>query len=264
VTLSTTLKKSVTVNVTNTDFLRMSDYLANILLPTSLNIVSMPDLNGSLIMVASSKLTYALVDAYYGGSERPFSKIGGRDEFTSIENNMINKICQLALRDLREAWKLNYPLQLEYVRSEANPQFLGVIHASELVAVVTFEVELEHVSGPFILILQLRALDSIQHALSVNVTGEGASDVSLWRAHWLRELGQLPLSVRVELGRTNRALRDLRDMKVGDILPLGQDAAEALSVFVEELPKLKGMIGVFRGNTAVQVTERLAGRTWLD
>ena len=78
VTLSSTLKKSVTVNITNTDFLRMGDYLTNILLPTSLNIITLPEVKGSMILVVSSKLTYALVDAYYGGSERPFSKIGGR------------------------------------------------------------------------------------------------------------------------------------------------------------------------------------------
>lgn len=264
VTLSNTLKKNVTVNVTNTDFLRMSDYLANILLPTSLNIISIPELKGHMICVMSSKLTYALVDAYYGGSDRPFSKIGGREEFTSIENNMIKKICLLAVRDLEEAWKLNHPMRMEYTRSEANPQFLGVVHASELVAVVTFEVELEHVSGPFILIIQLRALEPIQQSLSVNLTGEISTDQALWRAHWLREIGQIPLNVRVEIGTTNRTLGEMGALKTEDVLVLDTDATSSLEVLVEDLPKFRGLIGACHGSTAVRVTERVNGRSWFE
>ena len=158
VTLSSTLKKNATVTPTHTDFLKFGDYLSNILLPTSLNMISIPNLKGSMLFVVSSKLTYALVDAYYGGSERPFSKIGGREEFTKIENNMIRKMCLLAVRDLKEAWRLNYPIELEYMRAESNPHFVGTIHSSEFVAVVTFEVEFEALSGPLILIIQLRAL----------------------------------------------------------------------------------------------------------
>ena len=264
VTLSSTLKKSVTVNITNTDFLRMGDYLTNILLPTSLNIITLPELKGSMILVVSSKLTYALVDAYYGGSERPFSKIGGREEFTSIENNMIQKICHLAVRDLQEAWKLNYPLQMEYARNESNPQFVGAVHTSELVAVVTFDVEFEHISGPFILIIQLKALDPIQHALSVNLTGESSSDIAPWRAHWLREMGDLSLNLRVELGSATRTLGEMQKLKVGDVIQLDKDAADSLSICVEDLPKMRGLIGVYRGNSAIRVTERMVNRIWLE
>src|SRR5688572_11883552 len=46
VTMSQTLKKNVTINATNTDFLRFGDYLTNILLPTSLNVLNLPQLKG--------------------------------------------------------------------------------------------------------------------------------------------------------------------------------------------------------------------------
>ena len=108
--LSQYLKRPVTVNFNRIDFMKFSDYLKNLVLPTSVNILSMNQLKGSLLFLVSSKLTYALVDAYYGGSERPFSKIGTRDEFTSIENNMVNRISKFAVSDIQEAWRLKYPL----------------------------------------------------------------------------------------------------------------------------------------------------------
>jgi len=252
-TLSTLLRKTVTVNATNTDFLRFGDYLTNILLPTSLNILSLPQLKGHMLFVVSSKLTYAMVDAYYGGSERPFSKIGGRDQFTTIENNMIRKVCELAIRDLRDSWKLNYPLDIQYQRSESNPHFVGSIHGSELVAVVTFEVEFENLSGPLILIIQLKALDAIQHLLAVNITGEMNADADIWKKHWERELQGVELNVKVELGSTSRTVDEVGHWKVGDVLSLGQDAAGPLVMTVEGIEKIEGLMGAYRGNNALRV-----------
>lgn len=257
-TLSQSLKKNVSVTCTGTDFLRFSDYLGNILLPASLNVVSMSNLNGYMVFVVTSKLTYALVDAYYGGTERPFSKIGGREEFTSIESNMVRKLCQVAVQDMKEAWKLNFPLELEYVRSESNPHFVGNIHGSEMVAVVTFDVEFENLSGSFIVILQVRALDQIQQYLSVNVTTEIPTEDNLWHQHWINELSDLELQLTAELGSLSLPLESIRDWKPGDLLTLHRDATEPIEVRLESVPKMKGMMGVYRGNSAVRVVEMYA------
>jgi flagellar motor switch protein FliM len=255
ISLSTELKKSITVNATNVDFLRFGDYLSNILLPTSMNIIEMANLKGFMLFTVSSKLAYSLVDAYYGGSERPFSKIGGREEFTSIENSMIRKITQIAMHDLEQAWKLNYPLMFNYVRAESNPQFVGSIHSSELVAVVSFDVEFENLSGPFVLIIQLRALDPILSHLSVNVTGELPVDENAWHEHWMKELLTMELDLRVELGKTEKSLNEIQKLQVGDTLILRQDAVEPLSISLEQVPKLKGLMGTYRGNSAVRLIE---------
>jgi flagellar motor switch protein FliM len=255
VTLSSYFKKNISISVTNTDYLKFGDYLSNIVLPTSLNLLILPKLQGHMLFMVTSKLLCALVDAYYGGIERPFSKLGTREEFTTIENSMIRKICGLAVADLREAWRLNYPLDIEYTRMESNPAFVGSIHSSDLVAVVTFDVEFENLSGPFILLIQLRSLDPIQHHLNVNVTTDFDREVSQWREHWLREVAQTALNVRVELGTAERSLAEIKRWKAGDVLPLTQDSSSPVKVFIEEVEKLKGLMGVFRGNTAVRLSD---------
>ncbi len=255
VTLSSYFKKNISISVTNTDYLKFGDYLSNIVLPTSLNLLILPKLQGHMLFMVTSKLLYALVDAYYGGIERPFSKLGTREEFTTIENSMIRKICGLAVDDLKEAWRLNYPLDIEYTRMESNPAFVGSIHSSDLVAVVTFDVEFENLSGPFILLIQLRSLDPIQHHLNVNVTTDFDREVSQWREHWLREVAQTALNVRVELGTAERSLSEIKRWKAGDVLPLTQDSSSPVKVFIEEVEKLKGLMGVYRGNTAVRLSD---------
>lgn len=256
-TLTNSLRKTVTVNMTNIDFVRFGDYLSNILLPTSINIFQMPELRGSMLFVVNSKFAYALMDAYYGGNERPFSKIGGREEFTNVENNIIKKISAMALKDIKEAWKLNYPLDIEYVRTEANPHFVGCIHSSELVAVVSFEGEFENLSGQFVIIIQLKSLEPIQQAIAVNVTGEVADDANEWKEHWISELMTTELSVKIELGRILKSLRNVQGMKVGDELILDQDHASPLTVLIQDLPKFHGLMGTYRGAKAVRLLTEL-------
>jgi len=255
VTLTNDVKKSVTVNCTNIDYMRFGDYLSNILLPASINIFVMTELKGYMLMVMSSKLAYAFVDAYYGGTERPFSKIGGREEFTNIETHIIQKVAKLCEKDLKNAWKLNYPLELEYLRQESNPNFVGVIHGSELVAVVNCEVEFENLSGSFVIIIQLRALENIQKELAVNVTGELSADKEQWKDHWLRELSTMDFDVRAELGAMEKKLSEVQMWKVGDVLVLEQDAVAPLDVYVEGVRKIRGTMGNYRGSRAVKLSQ---------
>jgi len=255
--LNSYLRKPVSVNFNRIDFMKFADYLKNLVMPTSVNIISMSELKGSMLFLVSSKLTYALVDAYYGGSERPFSKIGTRDEFTSIERNMIGRISQFAIKDIQEAWKLNYPLQLDFLRTETNPHFIGTIHPSELVAVITVDVEFENLTGSCNIVLQLDPLSRIQDNLAFNVTGEFLMEKNEWKNHWVQEVMTTELLVQVELGTTQKNLGELETLKKGQTLVLGQDATSPLIVYVQGLPLMRGMMGNIRGNLAVQMTSTL-------
>ena len=251
------LKRPVSVNLNRIDFMKFGDYLQNLILPASVNIVSMPQLKGSLLYIVSSKLTYALVDAYYGGTERPFAKIGTRDEFTSIENNMIRKVSQIAIKDLADAWKLNYPISFKYERTETNPHFIGTIHPSELVAVLSIDVEFETLSGPCVVVLQLDPLEKIQEHLGFNVMGDFNMDKKEWRSHWINELMTTEMLVQVELGATTKTLQEIEYFEAGSVIPLAQDTVAPLTVYVQGLPRMQGMMGNVRGNLAVRMTETL-------
>ncbi len=255
ISLSSYFKKNVTVNIASTEYLKFGDYLKNVTLPTSLNLLNLPKLQGHMLLMVTSKLLYASIDSYYGGVERPFAKLGTREDFTTIENNIISRMCQIAVADLQEAWRLNYDLSIQYDRMESNPAFIGAIHSSDLVAVVTFDVEFESLSGPFTLVIQLRALDPIQQALSVNVTSEFDREASQWKEHWLREVAMTPLDVRVELGQAEQTLSAVNKWKVGDTLVLDRDSASPVTVLLEQVPKLEGLMGVYRGNVAVRLVD---------
>ncbi len=56
VTLSNYFKKNVTISVSNTDYLKFGDFLGNIVLPASLNLLVMPKLQGHMLFMVPGSL----------------------------------------------------------------------------------------------------------------------------------------------------------------------------------------------------------------
>jgi len=257
VSLSELLKKNVTVTYNNLEFLKFGDYVANILLPTSINVFSVEPIHTKFLVIFTSKLTYALVDSYYGGSQRPFTKAASRDVFTAIEKKVLNHACSQAVSDLEVAWQPNFPLHFAYESMENNPSYIGSIHTSESVAVASFEVEFENLSGAFTIVVPIKSLDAIMTHLSVNVMAPFDPEELKWRKHWLSEVGRLSLDVKVELGSKRTSLESVKTWQVGTVITLERDAAEELPVLVEGQNKLSGLMGIYRGNQAIRLTKVL-------
>jgi flagellar motor switch protein FliM len=257
-TLNQRLKKPVVVKVQNTEFVKFSDYQATLDAPLNLSLFEVEELSGAMVLVTRSSFAYTLVGAYYGGADRPYSKTGEREAFTSIENEIIRKFVALAQKDLEQAWKLNYPLNLNYQRAETNPFFVGAIQPNDSIAVVNCEVEIENLKGDFDLVVQLHPLDSIAHSLSVNITGQIPGEEKAWKDHWLKELMDMDFEVCGMLGQTEKSLKEIRRMKVGDVLILNQDATSPIPLLIQDVAKCRGMIGVLRGNNAVRLTKDLS------
>ena len=256
--LHTHLKKNVSVKIKSTEFIKFGEYLSRVSRPVNFSLIEVEDLKGSMLLVAGGSYMYSLVDAYYGGSDRPYTKAKTGEAFTAIENAMMKKFVSFAVKDLEQAWSLNYPLKLNYIRAESNPFFIGAIQATDSIVVVTCDVEIDSLRGSFDLVVQLHPLDSIQHALSINLTGQIPGEETLWKEHWLKELMNMDFDIRGVLGQTEKTLREIRKLKKGDVLILGQDAVSAIPVYIQEVPKFKGMMGVFRGNNAVRLTKDLS------
>ena len=95
VSLSSALRKIATLNHASTDFLKFGEFINTLPMPTCMSVLRFNALRGSALLVIESKLAYALVDSFFGGADRPYTKIEGKD-FTPIELSIIRKVVDLA------------------------------------------------------------------------------------------------------------------------------------------------------------------------
>ncbi len=254
VSLSSSLRKIASISLTSTEFLKFGEFINTLPMPTCMSVLRFGNLRGSALMVIESKLAYALVDSFFGGAERPFTKIDGK-EFTPIELSIVRKVVELAISDLEMAWASVEKIGCSFVRTEQNPQFVGIVPPTDVVIASTFDVELENATGTISMVVPYATIEPIKQKLSSGFQVESdQTDKKLWTAIIKEQLMETSLDIKVNLGETQIRLSDLMELKLGDVIPLTQDATGELDIQVEDVKKFKGYYGNHHGTVAVQIT----------
>lgn len=253
VSLSSALRKIATLNLASTDFLKFGEFINTQPMPTCMSVLRFNALRGSALLVIESKLAYALVDNFFGGFDRPYNKDG--KDFTAIELQIIRKVVNLAIGDLEEAWASVEKIDCSFVRTEINPQFVGIVPPTDIVIASTFDVELENANGIITLVIPYSTIEPIKQKLSTGFQVESdQTDKKLWTSVLQEQLLGTQIDVKVDLGSTEIDVSELMKLRVGDVISLEQDSTGELDVQVEGVKKFKGYYGIHHGSVAVQVT----------
>jgi flagellar motor switch protein FliM len=119
----------------------------------------------------------------------------------------------------------------------------------------TFDVELENANGTITVVIPYATIEPIKQKLATGFQIESdQTDKKLWASIIRDQLLETELEVKVNLGESQIKLRDIMNLKVGDVIPLTQDASGEFDVQIENVPKFKSYYGIHHGTVAVQVT----------
>ena len=251
--LSNTVRKRVELNPISLDMTKFGDFMRSLPVPTSINIFKMDPLRGNALMVVDSRLVFALVENIFGGAgSQP--KIEGR-EFTRIEQAVVNRIVKIALENMEESWRPVHDVKLELVRSEINPQFASIVPPSDVVVVISFEVELDTSLGSMIICLPYATIEPIRGKLHASFQTERLEVDHAWVARLKERLLETPVELKVHFGSTTISGNQLLRMQVGDVLVLDTDVEEMLTCTVEGVDKYRGLAGTVKAMKAFQIIQ---------
>lgn len=257
VSLSASLRKIASITLTSTEFLKFGEFVNTLPIPTCMSVLRFNNLRGSALFVIEAKLAYALVDSFFGGADRPYSKLDGK-EFTPIELQIVKKVVELAINDLEISWSTIEKIDCSFQRTEINPQFVGIVPPTDVVIASTFDVELEQASGTISIVIPYSTIEPIKQKLSTGFQVESdQTDKKLWTSIIKEQLLETDVDIKVNLGETEIKLKDLMNLKIGDVIPLTQDSSGELDVQVENVKKFKGYYGVHHGTVAMQITKQI-------
>lgn len=254
VSLSNSLRKISTISMISTDLLKFGEFVNTLPIPSCMCIMRFNELRGPALLVFESKLAYAIIDSYFGGTDRPFTKIEGK-EFTMIELSFMKKVMDMAISDLEEAWAPVHRIDAQYLRTEINPQFVGVVPPSDVIIATTLEVEFESASGTIMIVVPYSTIEPIKQKLSSSFQTDNDMADSIWTQAMNDHIMDAGANLVVKLGETSMTVGDLVTLEKGDIIPLGQEASGEVTVEVEGVDKMKALIGIHKGNRAIQITE---------
>ena len=158
------IRRSPEISVGTVSVQRYSAFLRELAVPTNFNIVAIRPLRGSGLIVCEPSLVFGIIDTLFGGVGKFQTRIEGRD-FSHTEQRIINRLVDVICTEYKKAWLGIYPLELEYQRSEMQPQFANIATPSEIVVSTAFQLEIGDLSGAVHICMPYATLEPIRDVL---------------------------------------------------------------------------------------------------
>lgn len=262
------LQTVVSFNVTSVDQLFYSEFILSVSNPSCLYVFDIEGTDGSGIMEISPELALTLVELLLGG--RGDSQPKART-ITPIEQAVIRGIVEHALSDLRNAWRAIADLNFKYSRLEIEADFVQIAPSSEIVVVISFDVKIGNTNTTYMMNLCFPtfALEEVLAKLNRQQVTTTAFRQSTRR---MREnmvllntqIATTYLPVIAELGKTSLTVKDIMELKLGDVIKLKKRVNQEIEILIGGKRKLAARPGTVEGKKAVRVTRPLKDEDLVD
>ena len=256
------IRKSPEVAIGSIKVQKYSAFLREIVVPTNFNIVNVRPLRGSGLIVCDPTLVFAVIDALFGGAGKYHTRIEGRD-FSATEQRIIGRLVEVITTEYKKAWQGVYPLELDYQRSEMQPQFANIATPSEVVVATSFTLEIGDSSGTIHFCIPYATLEPIREVLYSTIQGDAAEPDRRWVTLMTQQIQSATVELVAELGHAPATVEQLLSFKAGDFIEL--DLMPAIQAMVSGVPVLDCHYGISNGKYALKVDQLLTNSNpgWL-
>ena len=218
----------------------------------SVYIVGLAPLPGQAVVELNLPIARVILDRLLGGSGMPGGKPTG--EMTEIEFALLKTIGGFILSSLRDAWSNLVPLRLTMQEPVLSPELAQFATLAEATVMLVLEIALVNTTGTLSMCIPYQVLQPIMDSLTAQVwfgsSQRSSDDASLNLGD---EMGDVPLPVTVELGKTEMPLSALLKLQPGQVIKLNAAADGPLAVRVNERVKFLARPGLQSKNIAVQI-----------
>ena len=248
------LRKNVQVEVMNSEAVTYSEFSNALSNPVLLGVVNMAPLSGNIIIEIATNLGYAIIDRLLGGVGEPLEK---KREFSEIELSILEKIFTILIDLLREPWTNVVEIHPYLERIETNPQFAQIISPTEMIAIVTVNINIGGVEGLMNICLPYLPLEDVMDKLNTKYWFSTMQDRDETSYADVIEtaINRALIPVSAELGKSSLTVMDFINLQVGDVIKLNRKIEDELDIYVGNIVKFKALPGSFNDDYAVKVTE---------
>jgi flagellar motor switch protein FliM len=256
------IRKSPEVAIGAIRVQKYSAFLREIVVPTNFNIVGVKPLRGSGLIVCDPNLVFAVIDALFGGAGKFHTRIEGRD-FSPTEQRVILRLLDTVCAEYRKAWQGIYPLELEYQRSEMQPQFVTIANPSDIVVATSFTLEIGETSGAVHFCIPYSTLEPIRDVLYSAPQGDSSAPDQRWLALLKTQIQAAEVDLVAELATAQATIEQLLAFKPGDFVEL--DLEPAIQAKVDGVPVFDCTYGTANNRYAIKIDRMISSSNpgWL-
>ena len=237
------LRKSVSVDVVNSEVVIYSEFSNALSNPVLLGVVGMDPLMGNVIMEMASNLGFAIVER----------------DFSEIELSILERVFTICVNLLHEPWENVVEITPRLNRIETNSQFAQIISPSETIAIVTINLKIGDVEGLMNICLPYTTLEPVMDKLNTKYwfSTMKEKDSNSYEAAIENIIDNALIPMKAVLGTSKINVQDFVNLQLGDVIRLDRKVDDELEVYVGNIKKFKALPGYSDNKYAVRVTEIL-------
>jgi flagellar motor switch protein FliM len=256
------IRKSPEVAIGGIKVQKFSAFLREIVVPTNFNIMSIKPLRGSGLIVCEPTLVFAVIDSLFGGVGKFHTRIEGRD-FSPTELRVILRLVEVIGAEFKKAWHGIYPVELEYQRSEMQPQFANIATPSEIVVTTAFTLEIGETSGSVHFCIPYSTLEPIRDVLYSTIQGDSAEPDRRWVNLLKEQIQSAEVDLVAELAKAPATVEQLLSFKPGDFIELDLDPM--IQAKIDGVPVFDCLYGTSNNRYAVRIDRLITSSSmgWL-
>ena len=253
--LSGYLRMRVEIEIVSVDQLTYEEFIRSMPSPISVGVFEFEPLSGQILLGISFEVISCIVNRMLGG-------IGAIDpqsrELTDIEKALAKKVINIIIKSLEDAWNTIVPVTGKFISLDDNYQSIQVATAGEIVALLTFEVQIsgKHF-GLFSLCFPYPVLETVLTHLSTQhiFQTKGLVATNDERMKMINKLNLSLADLRVQFGTCNITLDDFMQLSEGDIIKLDNKIEDDLIVKVNGEKKFFARPGTLKNQVCVKITD---------
>ncbi len=252
--LLTELDYNARLSVATPQLMKYSEYIRTAESPASINVTELDPLKGETLIVIHPQVVFSCLDNWYGGQARPLT-VDGERNFTANENAIIDRLCELMFRSMKEAWSPYVEIDINLVNRDINPLFANIAGDEESVVVNRFSIRLrdEDVQPYIDIVYTYQSLNLQRDMLSSRIQTQEADQKWLERLH--ASLSEIDFGMFVSGGMLQLSVDQLMNLKVGEVLSFNPPALA--EVRVNDFPLYNAEVGESGKKVAIQILDNV-------
>jgi flagellar motor switch protein FliM len=165
--------------------------------------------------------------------------------------------------EYKKSWQGIYPVELDYQRSEMQPQFATVATPSEIVVCCSFTLEIGDTSGTIHICIPYATLEPIRDILFSSIQGDSAEPDRRWVKLLTQQIQSAEVQLVAELGHAPATVEQLLSLKPGDFIEL--DLEKVIQAKVDGVPVFDCYYGTSNNKYSLRIDKLLTAGTlsWL-
>ncbi len=247
------LRVSLRPRLVHTEQGRFHDFIKDVPANSLYHVITMAPLPGQMVLTISPEVCVRVLEQRLGGKTEVSRK---ERSMTDIDQSLLRGLVEHMLNDLKAAWSKVAALEPNLEDSTINQHWVQMMMGNDRVMLLTFEMSIQSTTGIMNIYIPFSMLKPIANVLNPHVWISGRKEKAIdpaARQTTLDNLNDMPLPIRVTLGKAQLSLGEALNLAPGDVIELDTQINQNLVMDIANNTRFWTKVGKSGKYLAVQV-----------